>query len=198
MDDNINGFYRLNNNLKISVASGTIFKCAEDFTDRYTNVAISGFNYFMFASRKTIMPPFYLNTRIYSMLLIQNDLPYRWRGRYNEDTDLCIRVLKDKWCTILFNAFLGMKTQTMTMAGGNTDELYVGDGSQNKEDDGRWKMAESLRLQHPNIVKVTRKWGRWQHHVNYSLFRKNKLIKKDGIQIPQGVNNYGMKLQIIE
>lgn len=95
IDDNIKNFYRLNNNLKVPVSSGTIFKASEDFVDKYANVAISGFQYFMFASRKTKMLPFALNTRIYSCILINNAMPYRWRGRYNEDTDLSLRVLKD-------------------------------------------------------------------------------------------------------
>lgn len=150
----------------------------------------------MFVSRKSQPPPFYLNTRIYSCILIKNSLPYRWRGRYNEDTDLSIRVLKDGWCTVLFNAFLCMKTTTMSMKGGNTDELYQGVGSDKKEDDGRWKMAESLRKQHPDIVKVTRRWKRWQHSVNYSAFRKNELKLKKGIEIPKVVNNFGMVLRI--
>ena len=202
LDDNLGqnfkigtrGFFRLNNNLKVPVASGTIFKIAEDFVDRYKNIAISGFNYFMFASRKAKTTPFYLNTRIYSCILIQNNIPYRWRGRYNEDTDLSIRALKDGWCTVLFNAFLCRKMATMTMKGGNTDELYQGAGLDKKEDDGRWKMAKSLKDQHPDIVEITRKWGRWQHSVNYKPFAKNKLIKKEGVIIPKGVNNYGMKL----
>ena len=56
----------------------------------------------------------------------------------------------------------------MSMSGGNTDQLYI--------DDGRRKMAESLKEQHPEIVKITRKWDRWQHQVNYKVF-KNKLQK---------------------
>lgn len=187
LDDNIDGFYRLNKNLKVPVASGTIFKVAEDFTDRYENVALSGMNYFMFASRKTKMPAYYLNTRIYSCILIKNDIPFRWRGRYNEDTDLSIRVLKEGWCTILFNAFLCYKITTMTMKGGNTDELYRGNG--------RLEMAQSLVDQHPDIAKVSWKWGRHQHHVDYSVFKKNKLIKKQGLEINRGVNNYGMILK---
>jgi len=83
------------------------------------------------------------------------------------------------------------------MKGGNTDELYQKEGK-TKEDDGRWKMAESLRQQHPNLVKISRKWNRWQYHVNYSPFRKNKLIKKPGLIIPEGINNYGMVLQQID
>ena len=198
MDDNISGFYRFNHNLKVLVASGTIFKCAEDFIDRYTNVAISGFNYFMFIARKSKYDPFRMNTRIYSCILIKNDIPYRWRGNYNEDTDLSIRALKDGWCTVLFLAFLAYKQTTMTMDGGNTDELYQGNNLNNKKEDGRWKMAESLRLQHPNIVEVTKKWGRWQHQVNYSIFKKNKLIRKKNITISEGINNYGMILKTIE
>ena len=193
MDDNIWEFYRLNHNLKVRVDSGTIFKAAEDFTDRYENVALSGFNYELLCPRKKKLPPFYPNTRIYSCILIKNDIPYRWRGRYNEDTDLSLRALKDGWCTVLFNAFLANKTGTMRMKGGNTDELYAGVGSENKETDGRWKMAESLRQQHPDVVDIIYKWDRWQHLVNYKPFAKNKLIKRKDVIIQKGVNNYGMK-----
>lgn len=190
LDDNIKGFYRLHQNLKTPVADGAIFRAAEDFTDRYENVLESGFNYFMFASRKDpSIPPFTLNTRIYSCILLRNDIKYRWRGRYNEDTDLSIRILKDGFCTILFNSFLAEKTQTMTMKGGNTDELY--------KDDGRLKMAESLREQHPDIVQVTEKWGRKQHHVDYRVFRLNVLKLKEGVEIPEGSNDYGMSLKIL-
>ena len=190
LDDNISRFHRFNNNLKVPVYSGTIFKSAEDFIDRYTNIAISGFQYFMFVTRKYKYPPFRMNTRIYSCILINNSIPYKWRGRYNEDTDLSIRALKDGWCTILFNSFLAEKTTTMTMKGGNTDELY----KQDEKIDGRLLMAQSLQKQHPDIVKVVRKWGRWQHSVDYSGFKNNKLKRKKGIEIPKGVNNYGMEL----
>jgi len=40
----------------------------------------------------------------------------------------------------------------------------------------QFKTAESLRDQHPDIVKITQKWNRWQHHVDYFGFKKNKLI----------------------
>ena len=189
LDDNIEGFHRLNHNMKPKVTSGTIFKCAEDFTERYTNVALSGFNYYSFCKTTDKVPPYYLNTRIYSCILIDNKIPYRWRGIYNEDTDLSIRVLKDGLCTILFNAFLAGKVTTMRMKGGNTDELY--------KDDGRKKMALSLQEQHPDIVKVVWKFNRWHHQVDYSKFKANKLIKKPLLFIPNKVNNYGMKLVTI-
>lgn len=198
LDDNIGmnlrqgmtGFYRLQSNLKTPCDTGAIFQAAENFVDRYENVGLAGFNYFMFASRKTVVPPYYLNTRIYSCILIKNDLPHRWRGRYNEDTDLSLRVLKDGWCTILFNAFLCYKRTTMTMAGGNTDQLYQGDG--------RFDMAESLRLQHPDCVTVTRKWGRWQHSVDYSRFKRNKLKPRIDLSELPPTDEHGMELKFLE
>lgn len=187
LDDNIRDFYRLNNNLRIRVNGGAIFRAAEDFTDRYTNVYLSGFHYRFFAVAREKRPPFYLNTRIYSCILIKTHTAYKWRGRYNEDTDLSLRVLKDGFCTILFNAFLADKMATMTMTGGNTDILY--------KDDGRLKMAKSLQEQHPDVTKISWKWGRWQHSVDYSRFERNTLKLKPELVIPERVNNYGMILK---
>lgn len=187
LDDNIEGFHRLNHNIKPKVTSGTIFKCAEDFTDRYENVAISGFNYYSFCKCTDAVPPFYLNTRIYSCILVKNDLPYRWRGRYNEDTDLSLRALKDGWCTILFNAFLAGKVTTMRMKGGNTDSVYT-------DNDQRRKFAESLVEQHPDVARVTWKFNRWHHQVDYSRFKANKLKLKSGVVIEKKIDNHGMRL----
>ncbi len=186
LDDNIEGFNRLDNNLKPVVLDGTIFKCAEDFTDRYLNIMISGFNYASFCKATDKIPPFYLNTRIYSCILINNSIPFEWRGKFNEDTDLSLRVLKAGYCTVLFNAFLAGKVTTMRMKGGNTGEVYG-------DTDNRLEFAESLQKQHPDVVTVSKKFGRWHHQVNYKPFKKNKLIRCDD-KIYSGVDNYGMKL----
>jgi hypothetical protein len=188
LDDNIVNFYRLNRNRRIPVSSGTIFRCAEDFTDRYSNIAFSGFNNIAFApDRNDRIPPFTLNTRIYSMTLINNAAPFRWRGKYNEDTDICLRALKAGWCTVQFNAFLGDKATTMQMKGGNTDTIY-------NSGDNRREFAESLASQHPDVARVVWKFNRWHHEVDYSPFKRNALIKKPGVAIPSGVNEYGLKL----
>jgi len=186
MDDNIKVFNRLNRNKMVQVTSGAIFKASEDFVNRYENVAISGFNYDFFVQSKQQHPPYIMNTRIYSCLLIKNDIPYRWRGRYNEDTDLSLRALKDKFCTIQFNTFLQEKAQTQTIKGGNTQEFYEKEGTLPKS-----KMLEDL---HPDVAKVVWKFNRWHHHVDYRPFKKNRLIKKQGLVVPDVVNNYGMKL----
>lgn len=191
MDDNIRYFYRLNRNKKVRVRDGSMILAAEDFTDRYENVKMAGLNYAFFCPADLKRPPYYLNTRIYSCILLSNDIPHRWRGRYNEDTDLSLRILKDNYCTILFNAFLCGKMATMTMKGGNTEEVYA---KNQKEFDNRRTFAESLKAQHPDVVEITMKWGRWHHHVDYSPF-KQQLKKKDGLVIPKGNNEYGMELR---
>lgn len=187
LDDNIEDFNRLNLNMKPRVRTGAMFAAAEDFVDRYKNIALAGFNYYSFAKATEPVPPFHLNTRIYSCILIRNDIPYRWRGIYNEDTDLSLRVLKDGWCTVLFNAFLCGKVTTLRMKGGNTDELY--------KDDGRKKMAEALVEMHPDVTKVVWKFNRWHHQVDYSGFKNNKLAFKDDYVVKLGVNNFGMILE---
>lgn len=191
IDDNIKEFFRYNNNKFTVVDSGTIFRCIEDFSDRYENVAISGMQYLMFVSRRAKQPPVAFNTRIYSCSLILNSIPYEWRGIYNDDTDICLRAMKDGWCTALFNAFVCRKSTTMTVKGGNTD-IYGKNKSGRKEDDGRWLMADSLLKQHPDVTTIVHKWGRWQHHVDYRPFKKNKLIRKKDVKIQSGINNYGM------
>ena len=187
IDDNIKYFFRLNENMKIPVNSGTIFKVAEDFVDRYTNVKMAGLQYFYFASRKQKMNPFILNTRIYSCILLSNDLELEWRGKYNEDTDLSIRILKQGWCTILFNAFLCGKIPTLLTKGGNA-EIY-------NQTNLREEFVDSLIKQHPDIVKKVWRYNRWHHEVDYSSFKKNELIYCRNFKTPsKEINNYGMIL----
>lgn len=171
LDDNINNFARYNNNEGRAIRNENPFIPCETFVDRYANVALAGMHYRGHGSTSDPLPPFRLNSRVYSCILIDNAIPFRWRGRYNEDTDLCLRVLKAGYVTVLFNAYRIHKAQSMTMAGGNTDELYSGHG--------RKLMAESLVEQHPDVVTMTRKWGRWQHKVNYRPFKDNALVLVD-------------------
>ena len=187
LDDNLMYFLRFHKNRRYEMRSGATFAAAEDFVDRYENVAMAGMQYAMFAPVKVKhTQPFVLNTRIYSCILIDNRIEHRWRGRYNEDTDLSLRILKGGLCTMLFYAFLAEKQPTMKMKGGNTDDLYQGDG--------RLRMAQSLVAQHPDVTKITWKWGRWQHQVDYRPFKRNKLKLKPGIVIPKEPNEFGMKL----
>jgi hypothetical protein len=188
LDDNISGFGRLNNNRKIKVKTSATFRAVEDFTDCYTNVKMSGMNYRFFVPEGSTRKPYMMNTRIYSCILLSNDIDHRWRGKYNEDTDLSLRILKDDHCTILFNAFYCDKIGTLKMKGGNTEEVYA--DSNNRRD-----FAESLKEQHPDLVKVVWRYERWHHEVNYSVFKQSlKRVDNYDQIVSKGVDNYNMKL----
>lgn len=191
-DDNIDGLFRFNRNLKTPCADATVMAVIEDFAQRYDNLAICGMNYFMFVKRKYVIPPYILNTRIYSNMLIRtfaldrNGQPFRNVTFYNDDTDLCLRVLKAGWTTVLFNAFLINKATTMTVGGGMTDYY--------EKTDRRREFVEELRAAHPDIVQLTEKWGRWHHHVDYSGFRQ-QLRRRPDVVIPDAPNEFGMVLE---
>jgi hypothetical protein len=206
LDDNIADFYRLHKNQRIRVESGAIFRAAEDFIDRFENVPISGFQYRFFIAPNSYYPPFVKNTRIYSCLLISNDCKHRWRGRYNEDTDICLRVLKDGDCTIQFNAFLQGKAATQTLKGGNTDEFYHRESKDGNIDKTKWRdgklnaegtinKSKMLYDLHPDVTTIVWKYGRWHHYVDYTPFKKIELRYKKDFDIKKlaKVNNYGMK-----
>jgi len=187
MDDNINGFERLNKNLRVKCKSPALFKAMEDFCLRYTNVLMAGPNYSFFVPRRYKRKPYLLNTRIYSCNLIKNSCPYQWRGRYNEDTDISLRILKAGYCTIQFNAFLQKKVRTQVLKGGNTDAFYAKEGTYPK--------SKMLCEMHPDVSKLVMKYGRWHHHVDYSPFEKNRPILRNDLTIKEGINNYSMEFK---
>lgn len=173
-DDNIRCIYRRYKAKRIPCEAGIALHTCEEFINRYSNIGIAGLNYSFFAPDKQSLPPFYLNTHVYSCLCIQNDLPQRWRGRYNEDTDLCLQVLASGLCTVSFNAFLINKMKTMTMKGGNMETLYQGDG--------RLKMAKSLERVWPYVVSVNRRFKRPQHVIRDAWAKFDTPLKlKDGL-----------------
>lgn len=148
LDDNIRKFYRRYKTRRVPCNAGIALSVAEDFTDQYENIAISGLNYSFFVPDREKSPPFYLNVHVYSCTLVLNSIPYEWQA------------LSGGWCTVLINAFLADKMATMIMKGGNTDELYQGDG--------RLKMARELERRWPGIVTVDRRFGRPQHVIKNS------------------------------
>ena len=164
MDDNLHDFHRLHENLKVPLRTPAGFATTELFVKRFSNVPLAGLNYYSFCKSTDAVPAFVTNTRIYSCLLIRNDIGLRWRGRYNEDTDLSLRVLKRGDCTIQMNQFLCGKVTTQRMKGGNTDEFYSEEGTKPKS-----QMIANL---HPDVAKVVWKFNRWHHHVNYKMWKQ--------------------------
>ena len=190
IDDNIRCMRRTNKGFRIVINAGIALRIIEDFTDRYENVGISGPNYSMFTvtRQKPKLKPFITNCHVYSCMLILNSLPFRWRGRWNEDVDLCLQTLSHKYCTIQTRAFIIDKQRTMRMKGGNS-EAY-------QDEDTRLKGTKVLMKRWPKIVTLTNKFGRphfkirknWKEFHDIPLIRRKDIdwdkIKKQTYDIP--------------
>lgn len=195
LDDNATHFQRMWRDKRPQCWSPAILRAMEDHMERYDNVYIAGPNYSFFAVPHYPLTPIVFNTRIYSFLLIRNDIvdnegkPYRWRGRYNEDTDLSLRVLKDGHATMQYNAFLANKMPTQVLKGGNTEAFYSSEGTRPK--------SEMLVKMHPDVAEVVWKTNRWHHYVDYTPFKSNPLgLKPEYQNLPDEPNEYGMRLVI--
>lgn len=199
IDDNILGFFRWNHNLKKRVRDGVFFRIMEDFSDRYENLGLVGCQYASFVpASEPGRSQFIKNTRVYSCILINSELldsrlDERWRGTYNEDTDLSLRVLSTgDLCTVNFNTLLSGKQTTGTMKGGNTSTIYLGGTTT-----GYQKKFDELKRVWGDIVTLTNKKhvdGRPHHHIAYTKLFKQDLILKPGIENTPKVNEYNMQL----
>lgn len=102
LDDNIKGFRIVKDGERRKPenvdTNGITFRNIENFVDKYENIKMAGMQYTFFNVYNP--KPIILNTRIYSCILLSNDIPHRWRGKYNEDTDLSLRILQNGYCTV--------------------------------------------------------------------------------------------------
>tara|TARA_R110000803_G_scaffold149246_1_gene214669 strand:- start:690 stop:2180 length:1491 start_codon:yes stop_codon:yes gene_type:complete len=175
LDDNINGYMWNNHSQRVPVESGNVFSFIEEYTDKFTNVLISGHEYTSNVNYDMKIPVM-KNRRVFSSILIDNKIADKlgegWRGIYNEDVDICIRTLKAGYTTLLFNNITSNKTATSRMRGGNTDGIYALDGNGS----GVLK-TQSLIDQHPECVKPVIKYKppRTHHKVNWDLWKDNEI-----------------------
>lgn len=171
-DDNIRGFYKLNHGERINCNAMPALLTLQNLVERYENLDLAGYNYGYFAGKWT-NKPFFINTHVYSGMLIKNSIPHRWRLKYNEDVDLNLQILHNRRCTLSLNAYLIKKTSTVVkMKGGNQDELY-------KNNDPKKKIlkSRSLEMVWPKYVRVVKKYNRPHHQVSWGKFFKHPLKK---------------------
>lgn len=188
LDDNLNGFFLLSDNVKFKVRTGAFIRAFEDFVDAHTNVRMASPNYGKFALQNEVHPSHIYNTRMYSWQLITNDLwdeGIKWRGRYNEDTIISLDILEKGYSTLQTNFFLQDKLTTQTLKGGNTEEFYNSEGT--------YKKSKLLADLYPEVAKLVWKFSRWHHEVDYSKYATND-PGFDPTLLPQGTdtNDYGM------
>jgi hypothetical protein len=190
IDDNITFYARMNRGQQVTIKSGVIFRMIEDYCDRYTNVKMAGHNYACFVPAASCRYPITENTRIYSSILLANDIypSYKWEGTYNEDTDLSLRLLKSGYPTLLFSNIVANKLNTMTTKGGNTDSIYA-------VSDAHTKKTQELVDKHGDVTRMTTRFNRVHHVVNYNTFKNLQPKFKAGVtekKLAAEDHNYGL------
>ena len=161
LDDNLrNQLYRYGQDGFTVVRDGTRwFQELEALITSFSNVVMGGPHCESFVShRHANVRRFVINSRIYSFNLIKNDLPFRWRGRWNEDTILSLDILKAGFATVLSREFLMKKTATQLSKGGNTEAFYK---------HGTGPKSRMLKIVYPEFVDVVMRYNRIHHYVNY-------------------------------
>jgi hypothetical protein len=165
LDDNIDLYHFNDRSQKIKVISPIAFKAVEDFFDSTKNVMVCGHQYSMFVPASDINKKVQYNTRVYSSILINGpDIAEEksgefkngniWRGTYNEDTDLSLRMLKAGYGTFVFNTFTANKETTNGgVKGGNHSDIYADDNN------GSGKMkTEALMELHSDVCDTTERY----------------------------------------
>jgi hypothetical protein len=146
---------------------------------------MSGHQYLSYCPEGKIRAPFTFNTRVFSSILLSNDIypKYKWEGRYNEDVDLSIRLQKDGYVNVLCNFIICDKETTMKDKGGNTSTIY-------SVEDAHLKKAQELQKKHPDYVSVVpHKTRIWHHKVDFSKIQ-NELKMEKNIILENKTNEY--------
>jgi hypothetical protein len=138
----------------------------ETFVNK-NSIDIGGFEEYNFCVKPT-KKPFKINCHVYSAMLIKNDLPYRWRLKYNEDVDLCLQVLHNGGSTASCVYYMINKIATSNkMKGGNQTELYKGNDPKKK-----LLKAKMLEAVWPQYAKTVIRFNRYHHFVDWKQFKK--------------------------
>jgi len=196
VDDNIKGFYRWCKNLHVKCNDSSCFRQVEDLTDRYSNVYMSGIQYKsmcpQISRRRKIITK---NSKVFSCCLYDNfmdvklGLDDRWRGKYNEDIDLILRILKKGGMTLQIQNFLIDKPESKSVKGGNASSIY---------DVVDWDLIKvnSLIEQHPDCVKDKPKFGKKHHHdVSYKKVVVCDTLELNENHVQEDIKkDYGLRL----
>lgn len=131
------------------------------------NITIGGFEEPNFVV-KPPKKPFKINCHVYSAMLIKNNIPFRWRLKYNEDVDLCLQVLHNGGSTASCVYYMADKVSTAAkMKGGNQTELYKGNAPEKN-----LLKAKMLEAVWPQYAKTVIRFNRHHHLVDWRVFKK--------------------------
>lgn len=143
---------------------------AEHFFNKYENLLMLELaqNDFFFQLHKLT---YALNTRCFSCNLIWNDMPLRWRGRYNEDVILSTDVMVSGYCIASYIGGVRKSKQSARCAIGGNHAIKTGDTESLYADGFDYKYSSEdktnlLLKVYPKYYRKVIKYGRIHHEYN--------------------------------
>lgn len=168
-DDNITDWKKWVNGKRVKWEDIDLALRYVEIQAKKDNIDISGFEEPNFVVKPPKVP-FKYNCHVYSAMLIKNNLPYRWRLKYNEDIDLCLQVLHNKGTTSSCIYYMADKVSTAAkMKGGNQDELY-----NNNDKNKKLLKAKMIEMQWPQYAKTVIRFNRIHHFIDWKVFKIKK------------------------
>lgn len=175
LDDNIRSLMYMHQGVKRRAGDGAPFRIMEEFMTRWENLAMLCPRHNIYAIPGRRYDHLTLNVMVYCCILIRTSLGHVFRGRYGEDTDMSLQVLRDGWCTAVLNCILQQKAPTKRIGGGNTDTIYAGD-------DNGWRQARGTYLLNPDVLTMRKRPRGWTTDINYNMLRLPRL-RRDPAQV---------------
>lgn len=185
LDDNIDGYKWVDKYTKVNCNSPLCFRMVEDWSDEIKNMYLSGHQYSSFVPEIDMKQKVLYGTRVFSSMLISRDIPKLnddndiWRGKFNEDVDLSIRLLSQGFPTANFCNITSMKCSTGSCKGGNTDGIYKQDCGDKRG--GKIKTDEIVE-RWPDYVREVKRFGRTHHDIKnewINEWKNNELDYED-------------------
>lgn len=177
MDDNMKNFMyiagvcRRNNTYVRRTANKEIFyeqfPRAEKFFDKYENLLMLELTQNDFCINITKYT-YSLNTRCFSCNLIWNEMPLRWRGRYNEDVILSYDIMTSGYCIASYRGGILKNKQSTRVAKGGNHAIKAGDTESIYSDGFDYKYSSNdktdlLLKVYPQYFRKVIKYGRVHH-----------------------------------
>lgn len=168
LDDNIGGYKWVDLYTKVNCNSPLVFRMVEDWSDNIKNMYLCGHQYSSFVPEIDMKQKVLYGTRVFSSMLISCRIPVIdesndiWRGKYNEDVDLSLRLLTSGLPTANFCNITSMKSASGSCGGGNTDEIYTQDAEDKRG--GKVKTDEIVK-RWPQYVREVKRFGRPHHDI---------------------------------
>ena len=158
------------------------FHKAEHFFNKYENLLMLELmqNDFCINSNKLT---YALNTRCFSCNLIYNNMPIRWRGRYNEDVILSTDVMVSGYCIASYRGGILKKKQSTRNAIGGNHATKTGDTNSLYQDgfdyrNSSVKKTNLLLKVYPQFYRKVVKYGRVHHeYCRTELHKMNGKLK---------------------